>query len=654
MKFKALLLAGALALSASPALFAQATAQTAEQKQVSEAYGLLRSGKAAEALPTLKDLSAKGVGDATYLLAEVSRQGIGGPKDAAEGRRLMELAVQQGSDSALRILAEMKLSAEGGPKDEASAAQLFRRAADKGDDRAIVPLAGMHYEGFNGARDLAEARRLFKLAADRGDGGGLACHAMMLFSGEGGPADELQASATFKKLADAGQLGVAFCVNKAAEAGEGWAKVAIGKALLSGSGGLKADAVKGLSYLKAAADAGNETAIFALLDYYKKGPAANPAEAGRYAVKLADLDPSKGYRQYDAGTAYLNGEGVPRDPAKAMSYFKRGEDDADSYYQLGLMYAGGIGVPANQDEAARYMGNATCCEAKAVAWLADAAAKGNPRAQLEYAEALDFGGEGIKRDEAKAMEWFRKAAANKGFAEGKYRLGSKLTFSDKEQSRRLWREAADAGYTPAMTALGNETYRDAAMAGLGKDHSKEAALEADARRWMDRAIAAGDVSAMKSMGERETLFGIPVFSGPNAGQRANENYKRDALRWYRMAADRGDRDAREWVGKAYMNGGGGVQRNYQEALRWLRTSIEPGRVSDTMDDISKIYAEGGDGVARDLPLAYLWSYRNASSTGKQYSGRPADLLKKMTATEKERAQRLLWSCEVKGWVDCGI
>ncbi len=70
--------------------------------------------------------------------------------------------------------------------------------------------------------------------------------------------------------------------------------------------------------------------------------------------------------------------------------------DADSQFNIGLMYEQGIGVSKNEVEAA--------------AWYRKSAEQGNSNAQYNLA-VLYENGRGTKVDFAQALQWYRKAAA---------------------------------------------------------------------------------------------------------------------------------------------------------------------------------------------------------------------------------------------------
>ena len=83
------------------------------------------------------------------------------------------------------------------------------------------------------------------------------------------------------------------------------------------------------------------------------------------------------------------------------------QGDAAAQYNLGYMYSKGEGV--RQDDA------------KAVEWYQKAANQGDANAQTNLG-VMYINGEGVQQDDAKAVEWFTKAA-NQGFSSAQTNLG---------------------------------------------------------------------------------------------------------------------------------------------------------------------------------------------------------------------------------------
>jgi len=113
--------------------------------------------------------------------------------------------------------------------------------------------------------------------------------------------------------------------------------------------------------------------------------------------------------QYNLGLLFAGGLGVERDDERAADWYRRAADngDADAQHNLSLMYATGLGVPQDDD--------------LAVEWERKSAAHG-------YAPALNglgymyFLGRGVTQDYAEAARWYR-SGAEKGDADAQYSLG---------------------------------------------------------------------------------------------------------------------------------------------------------------------------------------------------------------------------------------
>lgn len=101
--------------------------------------------------------------------------------------------------------------------------------------------------------------------------------------------------------------------------------------------------------------------------------------------------------QYNLGVMYANGLGVPRDADKAARWFHAAAKagDARAQYNLGNMYAQGQGVPMNLSRAAH--------------WYAKAAEQGLADAQYNLGR-LYYMGAGVQRDFVEAYVWMQLAA----------------------------------------------------------------------------------------------------------------------------------------------------------------------------------------------------------------------------------------------------
>ena len=95
---------------------------------------------------------------------------------------------------------------------------------------------------------------------------------------------------------------------------------------------------------------------------------------------------------------YANGQGVPRDYAEAVAWYKKAAEQGHAVAQagLGFMYADGQGVPQDY--------------ARAVAWYKKAAEQGDADAQTNLG-VMYANGRGVPQDYARAHMWWNLAAA---------------------------------------------------------------------------------------------------------------------------------------------------------------------------------------------------------------------------------------------------
>lgn len=110
------------------------------------------------------------------------------------------------------------------------------------------------------------------------------------------------------------------------------------------------------------------------------------------------MEHGSGFGEAAYGLMLMEGMGVPKDIAKAVSLFQDagGKGNVIAENTLGYLYAKGIGLP--QDTAL------------SLAWYRKAAAQGAPTAQLALGIAYEEGKD-VQQDLAQAAMWYRKAAA---------------------------------------------------------------------------------------------------------------------------------------------------------------------------------------------------------------------------------------------------
>ena len=88
-----------------------------------------------------------------------------------------------------------------------------------------------------------------------------------------------------------------------------------------------------------------------------------------------------------------------------------------------------------------------------------------------------------------------------------------------------------------------------------------------------------------------------------------------AMKWYRIAADRGDADGQFKLGGLYANERFGFKaRDAVEAVKWYRKAADQGYASAQHDLGTMYFTVGGRGVAKDAVEAVKW-FRKAADQG---------------------------------------
>ena len=153
------------------------------------------------------------------------------------------------------------------------------------------------------------------------------------------------------------------------------------------------------------------------------------------AVIQAKAAGGDGDAQFDLGCKYDNGDGVARDPAAAVKWYRQAAESGnpDAQYNLGIMFSNGEGVAQDLAEAVKWWCKAAkqgCSgaqnelglmyasgvgaikdPAEAVNWFRRAAERGNADAQSNLGLMYAFG-LGVKKDEIEALAWFEISAAS--------------------------------------------------------------------------------------------------------------------------------------------------------------------------------------------------------------------------------------------------
>jgi len=232
--------------------------------------------------------------------------------------------------------------------------------------------------------------------------------------------DFIKAAIWYQKAAERGhaeaQKNLGYCYNNGKGVTEDWTKAAewyckaaeqgnvkaqcnLGRCYIQGAGVTK-DYTKAVEWFRKAAAQGSVEAKDAL-EYHASQIAAaegtqSPQKAS--APTLQKADPQKAVALLNEGLRYWNGDGIPKDIAKAIELFRKSADmgNATAQWRLGNGYSLGLGgFPENQT--------------KAVEWYQKAADQGLAVAQNLLGICYQ-NGIAVAVDYANAAKWYRKAA----------------------------------------------------------------------------------------------------------------------------------------------------------------------------------------------------------------------------------------------------
>lgn len=226
-----------------------------------------------------------------------------------------------------------------------------------------------------------------------------------------------------------------------------------------------------------------------------------PASARKTNTSAADADVNLAVRLFD-------GDGVPRDPARAVELVRPHAEagHAEAQFLLGLAYGSGRGVTKDR--------------AIAVSWYRRAAAQNQAHAQFLLGLAL-LRGDGTARDPRESGEWFGKSARH-GHAGAQYQLAiayekGRGVEQDAAAAAQWFERAAEQGHADAQYKAG-EAYR------IGRGAPKNPAWAA---RWFNKA-------ALQGVTNGQYMTGMVYAAGSGVPQDFGTAY-----RWLSVAAGRG-------------------------------------------------------------------------------------------------------------------
>lgn len=166
-----------------------------------------------------------------------------------------------------------------------------------------------------------------------------------------------------------------------------------------------------------------------------------------------------------------------------------------------------------------------------------------------------------------------------------------------------------------------EDFRDAVMAKERGDHATALRLF---QKLADQGMPGG-------------YFGIGLMHFEGSG--VPRNYD-EALKWYRLAAEKEHYHAQFEIGAMY-DTGTGVRRDHAEAARWYRRAAGHG-YAKAQSNLAAMFLQGV-GVARDYAEAYKWFSLSVSHAQpaqlREFTENRDRVARQMTAAQVGEAQR---------------
>ena len=299
------------------------------------------------------------------------------------------------------------------------------------------------------------------------------------------------------------------------------------------------------------------------------------------------------YAQYSLGGLYYHGKGVEQDHKTAFALYTKSADQSFPYasFELGKMLRDGIGCVKNQPDADRRF-------KEAFLGFVSLEEKGHDD-KLQYRLGwMLLNGVGTEKDEAKAKEYFEKAATV-GNPFACYQL-AKLILSDETASPPEVEKAL--GYLKQAVEAENPY----AAYFLGKLYEKGQYVPqntAEAVRLYALSAEQDNDFAAYRLGKLY-LGGGGILKDVEA-----------AIRWLTFAADRKNQFAEYAIGILYLKGED-VPRNVPKALEYLKRSAAQGN-RFAQYRLGKVYLTG-ETVPKDIPAA-LQFLTAAAEQGNQYA-----------------------------------
>ena len=302
-----------------------------------------------------------------------------------------------------------------------------------------------------------------------------------------------------------------------------------------------------------------------------------------------EADSGNGLAMYDLGRMWADGLGVEADPdtaqewyRKALAAFLSAEKDLPErkktylQYRIGKMYLAGLGCTQDNETAA--------------VWLRQAAEKQHKYAQYTLA-GLYARGQGMEKDLEHAFTLYQASAAQDN-PYASYELGKMFRSGTGTEKSAAQAEVHFQNAFSGFLVLEKQSHDDKLQYRLGQMLHQGTGTEKDeeeAVRYWQLSAKLGNVNAQYALGK----FWLDTGTGDI----------RQAVEWLEKAADAGNVSAQYVLAKIYLEGRLG-KRDTEKAVELLQKAAEQGN-GYAAYRLGRLYLEGGD-VAKDAEKAVHW------------------------------------------------
>lgn len=238
-----------------------------------------------------------------------------------------------------------------------------------------------------------------------------------------------------------------------------------------------------------------------------------------------------------------------------------------------------------------------------------------------YDMAMTYATNQKVKDMKKAMMWFQRAA-DLGHVDAMFNLGVGYANGlgvpvDFDQAMKWYTKAAEHGSADAMYNIGASYDK-----GHGTAQNKKLAIE-----WYTKAAQLNQPNAAYNLG-------ILYWKGQGVLRDGNT-----AMTWFSKAAGLGHAGAMYNLGVACATGAF-QSRDEVKAVDWFRKSAELGD-ADSMAALSRMYVNGQGGLTKNFVEAYVWAKLGAMNGNSAAQSASKKIKRYLTEAECNRADVLI-------------